>query len=422
MTMKNTILVLGYNNTRINDVKKMRETALRHLGALTILCKKDPTEEDKGVADYVIDVGLEPMDSHANIVLDYCKALSLHVLALLPFSDPGTQLGSILSRKMGLRGPNSHQAVAALDKFAFREAEKNALLIPPGYLPIHSEKIQSFEHLSMLCEKMGYAIFLKPAKEGNSRGCIDLQQEKDLKKAWVEVEKYKTAGVVAEELVQNAEEYSWDHVAGFSWVTEKKTTHNQYRAEIQQIVPAPLTQQATDLIHSAGHFMAEISGSNGGASHNEVFYIKNSNIVRGVEPNLRPAGMRIWDLAALTFEQFDPWKEWILWAAGHGDDHTPKNFKHTHFAGIRMVSAPKSGTISGIQALDLKALSSSKVELLELVWTKKIGEKVNASAKDNADYVAYLIARSKNYDDLAVFLEHTAASLEAKVDVDDLPH
>ena len=70
--MKNAILVIGYNNTRINDVKKIREKAKLCLGALTVLCKKDPTEADKIAVDFAIDVGLENKQENVNIVLQGC--------------------------------------------------------------------------------------------------------------------------------------------------------------------------------------------------------------------------------------------------------------------------------------------------------------------------------------------------------------
>ena len=59
---------------------------------------------------------------------------------------------------------------------------------------------------------------------------------------------YREGGIVLEELIQNAREYSWDYVAGSTWVTEKTTTEGAYRAEIQQVVPAPLTPKSLSLM------------------------------------------------------------------------------------------------------------------------------------------------------------------------------
>ncbi|KTC84771.1 ATP-grasp domain-containing protein [Legionella drozanskii] len=359
MNIRNAVLILGYNNTRINDVKKIKETARIYLNAITILCKKSPTSEDKNVADYAIDVELDKKQENIDKVIAAIEALSVNVIALLPFSDPGTQLGSVLAAQMGLKGPDLTKIDSALNKYAFRKAEKNAKHLPMGYKPIRFEKIESYEALCKLHQELDKKLFLKPTSEGNSRGCINLSHYKDLNCAWSEVEQYLSDGVVGEQLITDSDEYSWDHVSGFSWVTEKKTTENQYSAEIQQIVPAPISQQKKELIANAGEFMASLAGYNSGACHNEIFYSSCSGTIRGVEPNLRPAGMRIWDLAALAFEDFDPWKEWVLWAAGKNlTQSSSSNFKQQCYAGIRMISSKKIGILQHLPFISPESLYS----------------------------------------------------------------
>jgi hypothetical protein len=255
---------------------------------------------------------------------------------------------------------------------------------------------------------------LKPAAEGNSRGCININQEKNLNNAWAQVSKYLDGGIVAEELIDSECEYSWDHVAGCSWITEKETTKNQYRAEIQQILPAPLNNTVAKRISDAGIFMSELSGSNQGACHNEIFYIAESNSVMAVEPNLRPAGMRIWDLAAIAFENFDPWKEWLLWAANKRDT-TQKQLKQNYFVGIRMIQALKSGVLEKISAIDPAELSSETVDVVELTWTKKIGDSITPDVKDNSEFIGFIIAKSKDYLQLTHFLSATCNELSNKV-------
>ncbi len=121
--MKNAVLVFGYNNTRVNDVKKIRNKAHDYLNAITVLCKKSPTQEDMDAADDVIDVGLEGHFDNVQIVVAKCKAKQLNIIALLPFSDPGTQLGAALAQHLKLKGPNPAKVKAALDKGSFRQQE-----------------------------------------------------------------------------------------------------------------------------------------------------------------------------------------------------------------------------------------------------------------------------------------------------------
>lgn len=408
--MKNVVLVLGYNNTRVNDVKKIRQKSKEYLNAETVLCKKSPTPEDAAAADYVIDVGLEGTETNVQKVLNSCKELNLKVIALLPFSDPGTQLGAALANHLNLNGPVPGKIISGLDKSHFREQEKHAALVPTGYKKVKSQRITSFEQLQQMYQELNGKLFLKPAKEGNSRGCINLTKEKSLESAWSEVSKYLEGGVIAEELIDEAKEYSWDHVCGYSWVTEKKTTQNEYRAEIQQILPAPISSSVFKCISSAGSFMSDLSGSNNSACHNEVFFNEKTNNVIAVEPNLRPAGMRIWDLAAIAFENLDPWKEWVLWAAGINNSES-KELVRNYYVGIRMIQAEKSGVLKEINSINIAQFTRDDFEIVELTWTKKSGDSITTVVKDNSEFIGFVIAKSKNYSQLANYLNEVCNTL-----------
>jgi len=73
--MNDGVLVLGYNNTRVNDVKKIRTKCKDILGSLTILCKKDPTKEDEEACDATINVGLEASQENLDIIIEKCRDL-----------------------------------------------------------------------------------------------------------------------------------------------------------------------------------------------------------------------------------------------------------------------------------------------------------------------------------------------------------
>jgi hypothetical protein len=410
------VLVLGYNNTRINDVRKIREKAKQHLNAITILCKKNPNQEDKGSVDHAIDVGLELSDENINKVSEELRNIAASPIALLPFSDPGTQLAGGLTKIFPLQGPDQNKIQAALNKRTFREFEQQATNIPNSYKRIKSIEIQSIEQLKSLHKELKGKIFLKPAKEGNSRGCINLMSVQDLEKSWDEINKYLSAGIVAEELILGGAEYSWDHVNGYSWVTEKRTTNDYYNTEYQHIVPAPLDKKAAQSISEAGEFMANIAGYKNGACHNEVFYFADSNKVCAVEPNLRPAGGRIWDLANLAFDNFDPWKEWILWSSGKVDSNK-KKLNHTYFSGIRKIRALKNGILEHLPSYKISDFTYQDIELIDIIWTKKIGDLLSSITKDNSDYVGHIIARSKNYNLLNDSLEKICINLQKMLSI-----
>lgn len=414
MIKKNAVVILGYNNTRINDVKKIKEKARHTLDAQTILCKLNPSFEDKQVVDYVIDVDLAANVKNVEMIIQEIEKMLLKIIAILPFSDPGTQLGALLGTHLKLPTFDPKFIDAALDKYIFRQYESQASEKPLDYYPIHAEKIFSLEQLKKLYQKYHGNLFVKPAKEGNSRGCINLKDEKDLEAVWFQLTRYLEGGLVAEELMFDVHEYSWDHVAGYSWITEKKTTQNQYRAEIQQIVPAPLSKEISEKIQLAGVFMGKISGYQGGACHNEIFYDPSQDRVMAVEPNLRPAGMRIWDLAQIAFEDFDPWAIWLSWASGKDCSSLPL-LKQKYYAGIRMITASNTGVLENLPIVT--GLSTEHVDIIEVIWTKKMGDLVAVDPKDNSDFIGYVIARSKSYEHLFYQLNRITTELSNKIEI-----
>lgn len=416
--MRDAILVLGYNNTRINDVRKIREKAKQCIGAITVLCKKDPNEVDKSAVDFAIDVGLEQSDENLEIVVRSCEEHNVRIVGILPFSDQGTQLGAKLAKHLNLPGANPEYITAALNKHDFREKEKIAQK-PEGYVAVNARKVTSLAELQSTFKEFNAPLFLKPMAEGNSRGCIAIKQYEDCEAAWNEVKKYLAGGITAEKLVENAQEYSWDHIAGYSWITEKMTTQTKYRAEPQHIIPAPILQDEENLLRNGAHFMGELCGYNGVACHNEIFLLNTKTEVMAVEPNLRPAGAKIWDVSTHAFENFDPWALWVKWAAGRMDS-TPKQLKQKCFAGIRFISARKNGKIKDISIDTLEKLTAPIAgEFIELAWTKKSGDPVTSSPQDNADFLGYIIAKAADYKTLASLLLHTEEILANECIIED---
>jgi biotin carboxylase len=415
MNRKKAILILGYNNVRLNDIKKIKNRALEHFHAATILCKQYVTPEDLAASDYVIDTSLEVDGDNVHTVLRFIADNHLHVIAVLPFSDKGTQLGAVLAHKLSLRGPRVRNVKAALDKYVFRKAEQKAQHMPNFYRSIQSIKIDSLEALCHAYNAMHGQVFVKPSNEGNSRGCMLLTNEADLPEAWQAIKPYVDQGVVAESLIPNGMEYSWDHVNGYAWITEKKTTQGKYKAEIQQIVPAPIDRSMQALLTKAGEFMANLSGSNNCACHNEVMFVQASNEIFGIEPNLRPAGMSIWDLASLSFDRFDPWLEWIVWATGRTPYKKKTNHKAKIFSGIRMLKANRDGAIESMPASIQHGLVTNTVTWVDLVWTKKVGDRVKQTVNDNADFIGYVILKAPSYTELSGALVTLCNYLEQEV-------
>ncbi len=385
------IILVGYNNTRIYDVGKIRAYAAEYFGAKTVLCKQSPSAEDFLVADYVIDTSLDAKQELADQVINQCETLSVKIIAVLPFSDQGTQLGSVLAHTLKLPGANPELVGAGLDKGVFRSRESEASNLPPSYRPLFSTRINSKEELVSLFNTYPDGLFIKPCQEGNNRGCLSVESLQECDSAWSEVEKYKTGGILVEELVLGAQEYSCDAIGDYTWLTLKDTAIYPCggRGEIQFILPAPESAEMTAKKLAAGRFMADLCGAFGGAYHNEIFVTKQNSIM-AVEPNLRPAGMHIWDAAQLAFDNFNPWLFWMH--SRIGQPITNFALKRNYYVGLRRIEAPKAGVITNLPDLTTKMHGTS--EVIELVWSKKVGDIVVTDIHDNADYLGHIMVRN----------------------------
>ncbi|MFZ4099912.1 MAG: biotin carboxylase [Chlamydiia bacterium] len=410
-TEQDVVLVIGYNNTRVNDVRKIRGIAKERLNAATVLCKKSPTQEDRLAADFVIDTDLFADEALVDNVLRECGQLMVHPVAILPFSDQGTQLGACLANRLGLPGADPQRVRAGLDKSTFRRMEREAESRPYGYRPLFSTVIHSKEELLDVITARPNGVFMKPCQEGNNRGCTAVHSLEECDGAWAFVEAYKKGGILIEELVLGAQEYSCDCSGSSRWVTEKATScgvSGKYRGEIQAIIPAPLSPAETQARVAVGRFMADVSGYRVGAYHNEIFY-KSEAEVMAVEPNLRPAGGRFWDIAQLAFDNFNPWAEWIETMAGRRSPHDEGELVRNFYAGMRYVAASEDGQIAALPSISLPE------QVVELVWTKKVGDRVVADQRDNSDFVGFIIVKDKDYERVDAILKTWTQKLSENI-------
>jgi len=313
-------------------------------------------------------------------------------------------LAASLSEHLGLPGANLHRVRAGLDKHFFRQLEGVHASPPDGYHPIKHAVVHDLKALSAVYSSYGNVAFIKPIRGGASRGCLRLDPTTDLGKAWEEVKIYAKDGLQVEELIDGATEVSVDQVNGALWVTAKENTTGNYRTEYQMIVPAKMPADQLKKVEAAGRFMSELTGTNGGASHNEVFLFDGGKRTAAVEPNLRPGGALIWDMARRAFKDFNPWSEWLGWASGTRPKHSGALVR-THYVGIRYLSAPSDGVFVSPGSLDIKKLAHhDNVTFLDHEWTALPGRTVHAIARDNSDYVGHFRMQSESYEDLVLAL------------------
>jgi hypothetical protein len=410
--------VVGYNGSRVHDIPKLRELCKSRYNARLILLVEQIQPFDEQVADHVCSTSLAEKDVAASLelVVGCLNADRWKLIGVLPFSDRGVLLGAALASHFGLPGITPAEARAGLDKQIFRQLEAAASTSPDDYRPVLSVRIESLPELRQRVIELGGKAFIKPACEGASRGCRVIRHPTECDEAWQALKPYREGGIVLEELIQNAREYSWDYVAGSTWITEKTTTEGAYRAEIQQVVPAPLAADAQARLMAAGRHMAGLVAQDNGAWHNEVFHRANHR-TSAVETNMRPGGMHIWDLARQAFVDFNPWERWVRWAVeGQVDSQDPVP---RGYCGIRLLRASAGGLLRDVP--DIQALARSLgIELVEAVLSKRIGDSVTALVKDNFSFIGHIMLFNEDYERLSHDLLRLAEAVESRVGITSL--
>ena len=179
-------------------------------------------------------------------------------------------------------------------------------------------------------------------------------------------------------------------------MTEKTTTEGAYRAEIQQVVPAPLAAEVQARLMAAGRHMAGgVPGQRGLAQRSVP---ARANLTSAVETNMRPGGMHIWDLAKRAFVNFDPWERWVRWAVeGQTEQHEPVA---RGYCGIRLLKAPAGGILRAMP--DIEALARAlRIDLVEGQYAKRVGDSVSAQIKDNFSFIGHIVLFNEDYGQLS---------------------
>lgn len=407
-------IIVGYNNTRIYDVCMLRKICQDHFQSELVLVNDIASIHDEDAALFSVIAELDEASISKSVyqVASLIVKENLKPVGILPFSEKGMLLGAGLVEHYNLFGPSLLEAKVGLDKRLFRELDCQKDNFPAGYKPVNAVQVESFHHLKALFFDFGGKLFVKPAKEGNSRGCLAIRAESHCLPAWEKIQTYLKEGLIAEELIDNAKEYSYDSVSGVSWLTEKFTTSGEYSAEFQQIVPAKLSAEQEESLIAAGLRIKEVAAPNYACWHSEIFLCADGS-TRAVETNMRPAGMRIWDMANIAFKDFNPWLYWLEWAKTGLQSNL--KLERERYCGIRMLRAKKSGLVVEIPKLkDFESVPEGGL-IHSAQFYCDLGSEVSDKVTNNADYIGHIMVSHKDYTELRKALDLLANEIEAKI-------
>lgn len=419
--MKPIAIIFGYNNTRINDIRRLQGLCRELLNAEILLCKDDISDADKAITPYTLAIELvatnaNAMQTRIQTIDEYLQTQALKPVACLPFSDKGVPIGSAFAAAHNLpHDANGQAAEACLDKYVFRQLEKNTPT-PDWYKKPVFAKVTSFKHAEMLLQEAGSALFFKPTSEGNSRGCIRIETNSELQFNEALLNTYIKQGVIAEECIDHCREYSYDSINGQAVITEKQTSTGMYRIEYQQVCPAPLDAADYNRLLEAGRIVSKIIGSKGGAEHHEFLFNPQTKHVVCVEPNRRPAGQDIWDWIAQAYANTDYWRAWVKWAGGIANDANITGAKQG-YAGTHLITGQVNGKITAINEAILQALDQQP-GIVKIKRLKSIDDSVENAPADNSGFIAQIACRHTSYAGLVDLFTSTANTIQSAIKVE----
>ncbi len=168
-------IVVGYNNVRIYDVAKIRVEAQKNIfDAKVVLITEKKTASDEQFADLVIETTLEvtQLPASADVVHQYLATESLSPIGIFTIFPIEVFLWGRCWRKRTdypARCQNK-QKQGWISKYSVNWMPW-ASFHPAGYRTVTSQPVTSLNELKDLVDSLGGKAFIKPAKEGNSRGC-----------------------------------------------------------------------------------------------------------------------------------------------------------------------------------------------------------------------------------------------------------
>lgn len=393
-------LIIDYNLSRVDDVRHMSAYARERHGTDVTLIRADPSAVDAEICDEVID--LDPLSP------DFVEAAErllgprrAEFRAGVVFSDNAVQSGAVLLERLGLRIDSAELAGGAFCKHEYRlsEAAHHKLLAAQRLLVPDFVTVDSREGLADFARSHPDGFVVKPTKEGNNRGVVVVRPGDSLDAAFAEVGPYLEGGVICEELLPYRREYSFDGLGQVSFVTEKVSATGRYPVEVAQILPARLNHAERSAVERAGRQVNWLVGQVDGPFHNEIRLSDDASGTAVVEPNRRPAGMKIWSLARWVYG-IDFYHRWVDAAFGLTAGSAlpePLCSAATVMLGVRTDRsfAPADVAPGATPFEDAVAATAAAHGLLphelavkEFGWLSPARRDLHATARDNADFAA----------------------------------
>lgn len=394
------LLIVDYNLTRVGDVAHIAGLAQASYGAGTVLIRPNPGERDKALCDYVVD--LDPLAPHfVEQALLLLGPLRPRIRAGLVFSENAVHTGALLLEALALPVDSAVLAVGAYSKWQYRVGEtriRDLFAAQSVLVPAHAA-IQTLEDLQAFANAYPAGFVVKPSCEGNNRGVVAVRAGDDLDAAFAKVKPYLQGGVLCEELILYEREYLFDGVGENCFITEKVSAPRPYPVELAQILPPRLTETERTTLTRAGRLANLLVGQRHGPFHNEIKLSDDGMQAAVVEPNRRPAGMKIWTLAHAVYgiDFYNLWVDAVWGLPRQVDIPEPSRQAATVMLGVSVdgkFDSPSQAegvalfeSVLGDVASTL-GIPANACRQIDFTWLHTVPQFITATPRDNADFAA----------------------------------
>jgi hypothetical protein len=347
-------------------------------------------------------VDLDPLaDGFVETALQQLERFSGRLYAGIVFSDNAVHRGAELLDRLGMPVDSFELALGAFSKHAYRVAEHRIrpLLEAQAVMVPDYAEITSLDDLRRFSSAHPAGFVVKPSCEGNNRGVVVVKKGDSLDAAFNEVSPYLSNGVICEAFISYEREYSFDGIGALAFITEKVSAPGRYPVEVAQILPSRLAVHERRTLERAGRLANLLVGQRDGPFHNEIKLSDDGLHAAVVEPNRRPAGMKIWWLANWTYgvDLFHAWIDSVWGVAPLPALPAPECFAATVMLGVEQdqLFSPQNVRADATPFVDAIAATAQHLGLREgelqarnFEWLSTDRRLVHAIAHDNADFVA----------------------------------
>jgi biotin carboxylase len=372
--MNKKIMILGAGVLQVPAIIKAKE-----IGLDVIAVDMDPKAPGFQYADICLVISTIDIINVVNAAKNL-KPDGVMTLA----SDMPMRTVAAVAKHLNLVGISEETAIFATNKARMREKLfEHGVPIPKFYV------VSSYEEYLIAVQKFSDKFIVKPADNSGSRGVFLVTNQNEVETAYGYSEKYSRSGeVVVEDYMQghevSVETLTINGVTHVIAITDKLTTGSPNFVEMGHSQPSILDEGIKTEIARIATAAVNAIGIENGPSHTEIMVTKEGPKI--VELGARLGGDNITTHLVPLSTGVNMVECSIKIALGMEADFKPKFNKGS---AIRYLNSSE-GTIVGIERVEEV---SSKKGVIEVKFTKKVGEKIT-NISSSTDRIGYVISQS----------------------------